>query len=35
VLLDNSVGAIKSVQHRALASLRRAIEEEGCYEPQF
>jgi RNA polymerase sigma-70 factor (ECF subfamily) len=32
-LLGRTEGAIKSLQHRALASLRRAIEKEGCYEP--
>ena len=31
-LLDKSEGAIKSLQHRALAALRRAIDKEGCYE---
>jgi RNA polymerase sigma-70 factor (ECF subfamily) len=31
-LLDKSEGAVKSLQHRALAALRRAIEREGCYE---
>jgi len=31
-MLDKSEGAIKSLQHRALAALRRAIEKEGCYE---
>jgi RNA polymerase sigma-70 factor (ECF subfamily) len=32
-LLGKTEGAVKSLQHRALASLRRAIEKEGCYEP--
>ncbi|MGD9091857.1 MAG: sigma-70 family RNA polymerase sigma factor [Anaerolineales bacterium] len=32
-LLDRTEGAIKSLQHRALAALRKAIENEGCYEP--
>ena len=32
-ILNKTHGAIKSLQHRALASLRRAIEKEGCYEP--
>jgi RNA polymerase sigma-70 factor (ECF subfamily) len=32
-ILGKTHGAIKSLQHRALASLRRAIEKEGCYEP--
>ncbi|MBU0494306.1 MAG: sigma-70 family RNA polymerase sigma factor [Chloroflexi bacterium] len=32
-LLDKTEGAIKSLQHRALAALRRAIEKERCYEP--
>lgn len=31
-LTDRTEGAIKSLQHRALAALRRAIEKEGCYE---
>ncbi len=31
-LLQKTEGAIKSLQHRALAALRRAIEKEGCYE---
>ena len=31
-LLGKPEGAIKSLQHRALAALRRAIEIEGCYE---
>lgn len=33
VLLDKDEGAVKSLQHRALAALRRAIEKERCYEP--
>ena len=33
-LLGKTEGAIKSLQHRALASLRRAIAKERCYEPQ-
>ena len=32
-LLNRSEGAVKSLQHRALAALRRALEAEGCYEP--
>jgi DNA-directed RNA polymerase specialized sigma24 family protein len=32
-LLGKTEGAVKSLQHRALASLRRAIIEERCYEP--
>jgi RNA polymerase sigma-70 factor (ECF subfamily) len=32
-LLDKTEGAIKSLQHRALASLRRAVLKERCYEP--
>lgn len=32
-LLNKTEGAIKSLQHRGLASLRRAAREEGCYEP--
>ena len=32
-LLKKTEGAVKSLQHRALAALRRAIEKEGCYEP--
>ena len=31
-LMDKPEGAIKSLQHRALATLRRAIEKVGCYE---
>ena len=31
-ILHKTEGAIKSLQHRALAALRRAIEKEGCYE---
>jgi RNA polymerase sigma-70 factor (ECF subfamily) len=33
VLLGKTEGAVKSLQHRALNALRRAIEKEGCYEP--
>jgi RNA polymerase sigma-70 factor (ECF subfamily) len=33
-LLGKSEGAIKSLQHRALASLRRAVLEERCYESE-
>ncbi|MGB3717751.1 MAG: sigma-70 family RNA polymerase sigma factor [Candidatus Promineifilaceae bacterium] len=32
-LMGKNVGSIKSLQHRALAALRRAIAKEGCYEP--
>ncbi|GAB4521074.1 MAG: sigma-70 family RNA polymerase sigma factor [Anaerolineales bacterium] len=32
-LLQKTEGSVKSLQHRALAALRRAIEKEGCYEP--
>jgi RNA polymerase sigma-70 factor (ECF subfamily) len=32
-LLKKPEGAIKSLQHRALAALRRALEKERCYEP--
>jgi RNA polymerase sigma-70 factor (ECF subfamily) len=32
-LLNKTEGAIKSLQHRALASLRRAVLRQGCYEP--
>jgi RNA polymerase sigma-70 factor, ECF subfamily len=32
LLMDKPEGAIKSLQHRALAALRRAIEKVGCYE---
>lgn len=31
-LMDKSEGAIKSMQHRALLSLRRAMRKERCYE---
>jgi RNA polymerase sigma-70 factor, ECF subfamily len=31
-LMQKPEGAIKSLQHRALAALRRAIEKVGCYE---
>lgn len=31
-LMDKPEGAIKSLQHRALAALRRAIKKAGCYE---
>jgi RNA polymerase sigma-70 factor (ECF subfamily) len=31
-LLSKTEGAAKSLQHRALGSLRRAIERERCYE---
>ncbi len=31
-VLGKTEGAIKSLQHRALAALRRAIDKEGCYE---
>jgi RNA polymerase sigma-70 factor (ECF subfamily) len=32
-LLGKTEGAVKSLQHRALASLRRAVAKERCYEP--
>jgi RNA polymerase sigma-70 factor (ECF subfamily) len=32
-LLGKTEGAVKSLQHRALASLRRAVKKERCYEP--
>ncbi len=32
-LLNKSTGAVKALQHRALAAMRRAIEKAGCYEP--
>jgi len=32
-LLGKTEGAVKSLQHRALAALRRALEKERCYEP--
>ena len=32
-ILGKTEGAVKSMQHRALAALRKAIEREGCYEP--
>ena len=31
-MLRKTEGAVKSLQHRALASLRKALEREGCYE---
>jgi RNA polymerase sigma-70 factor (ECF subfamily) len=31
-MLSKTEGAVKSLQHRALGSLRRAIERERCYE---
>ena len=34
-LTKRTTGAIKSLQHRALASLRRYIEQAGCYEPEI
>jgi RNA polymerase sigma-70 factor (ECF subfamily) len=33
-ILNKSEGAIKALQHRALKSLRRALEKEHCYETQ-
>jgi RNA polymerase sigma-70 factor (ECF subfamily) len=33
-LMNKTQGAIKSLQHRALASLRRAMRKERCYESQ-
>ena len=32
-LMGKTEGAIKSLQHRALASLRRAVKKERCHEP--
>lgn len=32
-ILDRNERAIRSLQHRALAALQRAIEQERCYEP--
>jgi len=32
-LTERTEGAVKSLQHRALAALRRIIEKAGCYEP--
>jgi RNA polymerase sigma-70 factor (ECF subfamily) len=34
-MLGKSEGAIKSLQHRALKALRRAIEKERCYDTGF
>lgn len=34
-LTGRTEGAVKSLQHRALAALRRVIEKAGCYEPRF
>jgi RNA polymerase sigma-70 factor (ECF subfamily) len=34
-LLSKSEGAIKSLQHRALLSLRKAMEKEHCYEARL
>jgi RNA polymerase sigma-70 factor (ECF subfamily) len=31
-ILGKTEGAVKSLQHRALAALRRAIRQERCYE---
>jgi RNA polymerase sigma-70 factor (ECF subfamily) len=31
-ILNKSEGAVKSLQHRALSALRRALEKERCYE---
>ena len=31
-ILEKTEGSVKSLQHRALAALRRVIEREGCYE---
>ena len=33
-ILNKSEGAIKALQHRALKSLRRALDKERCYETQ-
>jgi len=32
LVLDKTEGAVKSLQHRALNALRRALEKERCYE---
>jgi RNA polymerase sigma-70 factor (ECF subfamily) len=32
-VLGKTEGAVKSLQHRALSALKRAIAQEGCYEP--
>ena len=32
LILDKTEGAVKSLQHRALAALKRAMEKERCYE---
>jgi RNA polymerase sigma-70 factor (ECF subfamily) len=34
-LTHRSEGAVKSLQHRALVSLRRELEKADCYEPQI
>jgi RNA polymerase sigma-70 factor (ECF subfamily) len=34
-LTHRTEGAVKSLQHRALASLRRELEKADCYEPQI
>ena len=31
-ILEKTEGSVKSLQHRALAALKRVIEREGCYE---
>ena len=32
-IMVKTEGAVKSLQHRALGALKRAIAKEGCYEP--
>jgi DNA-directed RNA polymerase specialized sigma24 family protein len=34
-LTNRSEGAVKSLQHRALASLRRELEKADCYESEI
>jgi RNA polymerase sigma-70 factor (ECF subfamily) len=34
-MMGKTEGAIKSLQHRALEALRRALEKEGCYEAGY
>jgi RNA polymerase sigma-70 factor (ECF subfamily) len=33
-IMNKTEGAIKALQHRALRSLRRALDKEHCYETQ-